>query len=43
MSVNDINVGRSIDELIRMVQALQHVDEHETGCPADWKPGLPTV
>uniref|UniRef100_A0A1B6E202 thioredoxin-dependent peroxiredoxin n=1 Tax=Clastoptera arizonana TaxID=38151 RepID=A0A1B6E202_9HEMI len=43
MGINDINVGRSIDELLRLVQALQHVDETESGCPADWKPGQPTV
>ncbi|XP_039277505.1 uncharacterized protein LOC111043674 isoform X1 [Nilaparvata lugens] len=43
MCVNDMSVGRSVDELLRMVQALQHVDEHEAGCPADWKPGQPSV
>jgi len=43
MLVNDLGVGRSIDELLRVTQALQHVDETETGCPADWKPGLPSV
>lgn len=43
MAVNDTYVGRSIDELLRMTQAIQQVDDSETGCPADWKPGLPTV
>jgi peroxiredoxin 2/4 len=33
-----MNVGRSVDETLRVLQALQ------TGrlCPADWKPGAPT-
>uniref|UniRef100_A0A1B6FPC9 thioredoxin-dependent peroxiredoxin n=1 Tax=Cuerna arida TaxID=1464854 RepID=A0A1B6FPC9_9HEMI len=43
MQINDLGVGRSIDELLRITQALQHVDETETGCPADWKPGMPNV
>ncbi|XP_054260079.1 uncharacterized protein LOC128985811 isoform X2 [Macrosteles quadrilineatus] len=43
MLVNDLGVGRNIDELLRITRALQYVDETETGCPADWKPGLPGV
>lgn len=37
--VTDLNVGRSTDETLRIVQALQ------TGgmCPSDWKPGKPTL
>ncbi|MCM0606765.1 MAG: peroxiredoxin [Xanthomonadaceae bacterium] len=38
-SVNANNIGRSVDEVIRSLQAL------ETGelCPVDWKPGKPTI
>lgn len=39
MVVSDNNVGRSIDEILRVLQALQ------TGklCPAEWHPGEPTI
>jgi peroxiredoxin (alkyl hydroperoxide reductase subunit C) len=39
MSVNALGVGRSVDEVLRTLEALQ------TGelCPADWKKGKPTL
>ena len=37
--VNDLPLGRSIDEAIRMVDALQFFEEHGEVCPANWKPG----
>ncbi len=37
--VNDLPLGRSIDEAIRMVDALQFFEENGEVCPADWKPG----
>jgi alkyl hydroperoxide reductase subunit AhpC len=37
--VNDHPLGRSIDEALRTVDALQHVEKHGEVCPADWKPG----
>ncbi len=37
--VNDLPLGRSVDEAIRMVDALQYFEEHGEVCPADWKPG----
>lgn len=39
MSVNALGTGRNVDEVIRTLQAMQ------TGelCPADWKPGKPTI
>ncbi len=37
--VNDLPLGRSVDEAIRMVDALQYNEEHGEVCPADWKPG----
>jgi peroxiredoxin (alkyl hydroperoxide reductase subunit C) len=36
--INDIPLGRSIDEAIRMVDALQYFEEHGEACPADWHP-----
>jgi peroxiredoxin (alkyl hydroperoxide reductase subunit C) len=37
--VNDLPLGRSVNEAIRMVDALQYFEEHGEVCPADWKPG----
>ena len=37
--VNDHPLGRSIDEALRTVDALQHVETHGEVCPADWRPG----
>jgi peroxiredoxin 2/4 len=37
--VNDMPLGRSISETLRMVDALQFVDEHGEVCPADWHKG----
>jgi len=37
--VNDLPLGRSVDEAIRMVDALQFFEENGEVCPADWKPG----
>lgn len=34
--VNDLPLGRSVDEAIRVVHALQHVEEHGEVCPANW-------
>ena len=39
MSVNDLMVGRSTDEIMRLVQAFQFTDEHGEVCPSNWKPG----
>lgn len=37
--VNDLPLGRSVDEAIRMVDALAHFEEFGEVCPANWKPG----
>ncbi len=37
--VNDLPLGRNIDEMIRMVDALQFTEEHGEVCPAGWKQG----
>lgn len=38
-SVNDEDVGRSVDEARRLVDALIFKDEFGVGCPIDWKKG----
>jgi peroxiredoxin (alkyl hydroperoxide reductase subunit C) len=37
--VNDMPLGRSVDEAIRMVDALQFFEENGEVCPADWRKG----
>ncbi len=37
--VNDLPLGRNMDELIRMVDALQYFEEHGEVCPAGWHKG----
>jgi peroxiredoxin 2/4 len=37
--VNDLPVGRNVDEAIRMVEALQFHEEHGEVCPAGWHKG----
>lgn len=37
--VNDLPLGRNIDEAIRLVDALQFVEEHGEVCPANWNKG----
>lgn len=37
--VNDLPLGRNIDELIRLVDALQYHEEHGEVCPANWNKG----
>lgn len=41
--VNDLPLGRSVDETIRMLDALQFFEKHGEVCPADWKPGKATI
>ncbi|MEX0968525.1 MAG: peroxiredoxin [Bacteroidia bacterium] len=37
--VNDMPLGRSVDEALRMVDALHHFEEKGEVCPANWKEG----
>ena len=39
--VNDLPLGRDIDEMLRMVDALQFTEEHGEVCPAGWSKGKP--
>lgn len=43
MVVNNLPLGRSVDETLRMVDALTHFEQHGEVCPADWKPGKDTI
>ncbi len=37
--LNDLPLGRNIDEMLRMVDALAYHTEHGDVCPANWKEG----
>jgi peroxiredoxin 2/4 len=37
--INDLPLGRSVDEALRMLDALQFTDTHGEVCPANWKQG----
>lgn len=37
--VNDLPLGRNVDEMIRMVDTLQFTEEHGEVCPAGWNKG----
>lgn len=37
--VNDLPLGRNMDELVRMIDALQYHEQHGEVCPAGWKQG----
>jgi peroxiredoxin 2/4 len=37
--INDLPLGRNVDEALRMVDALKHFEDHGEVCPANWKEG----
>ena len=37
--VNDMPIGRSVDEVLRVIDALQFTEEYGEVCPADWRKG----
>lgn len=37
--VNNLPLGRNVDEMLRMVDALQYTEEHGEVCPAGWQKG----
>jgi peroxiredoxin (alkyl hydroperoxide reductase subunit C) len=43
VTINDLPVGRSVDETLRLVKAFQFVEKHGEVCPANWKPEAPTI
>lgn len=38
-SINDLPLGRNIDEIIRIIDAIKHYEKHGEVCPANWKEG----
>lgn len=43
ITVNDLPVGRCVDEVLRLVKAFQFVEKHGEVCPANWQPNKPTI
>ena len=41
--VNDLPIGRSVDETLRILKAVQHFEKHGEVCPADWDDGKDTI
>jgi len=37
--INDLPLGRNVDEALRMLEALQFTETHGEVCPANWKSG----
>lgn len=38
-TINDLPLGRNVDEFLRLLEALQFTEEHGEVCPANWKKG----
>ena len=41
--VNDLGVGRNVEEILRLIKAFQFADKHGEVCPANWLPGEKTM
>ena len=38
-TINDLPLGRNVDEFLRLLEALQFTEEHGEVCPANWRKG----
>ncbi|VUC34027.1 unnamed protein product [Clonostachys rosea] len=43
ITINDLPVGRNVEETIRLIDAFQFTDEHGEVCPAGWMKGSQTM
>jgi peroxiredoxin 2/4 len=44
LSINNFGFGRSVDETLRIVRAIRHLQDHpQEVCPVDWQVGQPTI
>lgn len=43
ITINDLPVGRNVDEALRLLQAFQFVEKHGEVCPAGWHAGSETM
>ncbi len=42
-TINDLPVGRNVDETLRVIKAFQYVEKHGEVCPANWDEGKDTI
>ncbi len=42
-TLNDLPLGRNIDEYLRLIDAIDFNDKHGEVCPANWTPGADTM
>lgn len=43
ITINDLPVGRSVDESLRLVEAFQFTEKYGEVCPANWTEGAATI
>ena len=43
ITINDLPVGRSVDETLRLIDAFQFTEKYGEVCPANWNPGDATI
>ncbi|GIX82506.1 thioredoxin-dependent peroxide reductase, mitochondrial [Caerostris extrusa] len=43
ITINDLPIGRSVDEALRVIKAFQFHEERDVVCPANWQPDSPTI
>jgi alkyl hydroperoxide reductase subunit AhpC len=43
ITIHNLPLGRSVDEALRVLDALQYFEKHGEVCPANWKPGDDTI
>lgn len=43
VTINDLPLGRNIDEYLRLIDAIDFNDKHGDVCPANWTPGQDTM
>ncbi|KAI9686467.1 MAG: cTPxI [Bogoriella megaspora] len=43
ITINDLPVGRSVDEALRLLDAFKFTDEYGEVCPANWNPGKESI
>ncbi|WMC18877.1 MAG: peroxiredoxin C [Enterobacteriaceae bacterium PSpicST2] len=41
--INDLPIGRNVDEIIRTIDALQFHEKYGDVCPAQWEKGKPSI
>jgi alkyl hydroperoxide reductase subunit AhpC len=41
--IHDLGIGRNVEEVLRVLKALQEVEKTGEVCPANWKPGKKTM